>query len=248
MLLYVTAGARDCERDISVPWFVNIQQIGWEFSREQCRAGQLGEQASGQRVVVELTVGMFFATQDIRRHPSPGMASQPVVPLPTPEPMVQRAGDVEIGGFHLIEMHWATVFSGGGLVLLIIGVICVTYCCIKGHLQICCLNSCRLCCPSDLGGDQEAQGRQGQGAQTPAGTLVSSSGSQMLTTVQATAPAATPTAHPAIGMEGAGGMEGLGYSRTLEDILAARRARKGGCGGCYGGHTQGACVTGQTMM
>ena len=230
-------------------WFVISQQSSWEFSREQCGAGLLGEQASGRRAVGELTMDAFFHTQDFRRHPSPGNASpgSVVEPIPTPEPLVERAGDVEIGGFHLIEMHWATVFSGGGLVLLIIGVICVTYCCIKGHLQICCLNSCRLCCPSDLGGDPE-QGRQGQGVQTPAGGSVGASGAQLMTTVQATAPTATASAPPAIGMEGVGGMEGIGYSRTLEDILAARRLRKGGCGGCYGGHTQGACVSGQSML
>ena len=248
MLLYVTANARDCERDISVLWLVNTQQGGWEISRELDRAEQSGEQASGQAGVVGLTSSMFFQVgQDIRRHPSPSMTPQPVVPLPTPAPVVQRAGDVKIGGFHLIKMHWATIFSGGGLVLLIIGVIGLTYCCIKGYLQIYALNCCRLCCPSDhgLGGDLEAQGGQGQGAQAPTGTLVHSSGSQMQATVQA--PTA-PQAPPAIGMEGAGVIEGLGYSRTLEDILAAHRARKGGCGGCSGRHTHGSCATGQTMM
>ena len=96
-----------------------------------------------------------------------------------------------------------------------------------------------------MGGDLEAQGRQGQGAQAPTGTLVHSSGSQM----QATVPAPTaPQAPPAIGMEGAGVAEGLGYSRTLEDILEARRAKKGGYGGCSGRHSHGSCVTGHTMM
>ena len=48
MLLYVTANARDYERDISVLWLVNTQQGGWEISRELDRAEQSGEQASGQ--------------------------------------------------------------------------------------------------------------------------------------------------------------------------------------------------------
>ena len=221
------------------------QQSGWVFSREQCGAGLLGEQASGRRTVGEQTMDAFFHTQDFRRHPSPGNASpgSVVEPIPTPEPLVERAGDVEIGGFHLIEMHWATVFSGGGLVLLIIGVICVTYCCIKGHLQLCCINSCRLCCPSDLGGDPE-QGRQEQGVRNPAGGSVGASGAQLMTTVQATAPTAMDTVAIPMGTAATP----VEYSRTLEDILAARRLRKGGCGGCYGGHTQGACMTGQSIM
>ena len=96
VLWLVTAIARDYERDISVLWLVNTQQGGWEISREQDQAEQSGEQASGQAGVVGLTSSMFFNTQDIRRHPSPSMAPQPVVPLPTPAPVVQRAGDVEI--------------------------------------------------------------------------------------------------------------------------------------------------------
>ena len=88
-----------------------------------------------------LTSSMFFQVgQDIHRNRGLSMTPQPVGPLPTPAPVIQRAGDVEIGGFHLIEMHWATIFSGGGLVLLILGVIGLTYCCIKGYLQICALN------------------------------------------------------------------------------------------------------------
>ena len=136
MLLYVTANARDYERDISVLWLLNTQHGSWEISREQDRAEQAGEQARGQEVIVGLTSSMFFKTQDFRRHPSPSMAPQPIVPLPTPSPVVQRAGDVEVGGVHLLEFHWATVMSGGGLVLLIIGVIALTYCCIRGYLQI----------------------------------------------------------------------------------------------------------------
>ena len=244
VLLIVSVYARDWESGLSVI----AQQGGWEISRELDRAEQSGEQASGKAGVVWPTSRMFFQVgQDIRRNRSVSMTPQPVGPLPTPAPLIQRAGDVEIGGFHLIDIHWATIFSGGGLVLLILVVIGMTYCCVKGYLQFCALNCCRLCCPSDhgLGGDLEAQGRQGQGVQAPTGTMRQSSGTQMLATVPA--PTA-PQAPPAIGMEGAGVAEGLGYSRTLEDILEARRARKGGCGGCSGRHAHGSCATGHTMM
>ena len=69
VLLYVTANARDYERDISVLWLVNTQQGGWEISRELDRAEQSGEQASGQAGVVWPTSRMFFQVgQDIRRN------------------------------------------------------------------------------------------------------------------------------------------------------------------------------------
>ena len=134
--------------------------------------------------------------------------------------------------------------------LLIVVVIALTYCCVRGYLQVCCLNSCRLCCPSDhgVGGDLEAQGRHGQGAQASAGTLVQASGAQVQASGGALIQAPTaPQAPPAVAMEGSGVVERLGYTRTLDDILAAHRAKRG-CGGCYGRHNHGPCPTGQEMM
>ena len=43
-------------------------------------------------------VGMFYVGQDIQR-------TRTTAPLPTPAPLVERAGDVEIGGVHLLEFH-----------------------------------------------------------------------------------------------------------------------------------------------
>ena len=109
--------------------------------------GREQEGASGLAGLVGLAglssmVGTFFVGQDFRRHPSKSIA-----PLPTPAPIAQHAGDVKVGGVHLLEFHWNTVVGGGGLVLLIVLVVALTYCCVRGYLQACCLNTCRLCCP-----------------------------------------------------------------------------------------------------
>ena len=149
---------------------------------------------------------------------------------------------------HLLEFHWNTVVVGGGLVLLIVLVVALTYCCVRGYLQACCLNTCRLCCPHDhgVGGDLEAQDRQGQGAQAQAsgGTLVQASGGARIQAT--TAPQAPPAA---VAMKGTGVVERLGYQRTLEDILASHRAKNRRCGLCHGiGHSYGQCPTVQEMM
>ena len=127
----------------------------------QSRASRGASQWPGGASGTDIQHGYILCGSGFCRHSSKSMAPQPIAPLPTPAPIAQRAGDVEIGGVHLLEFHWNTVLGGGGLVLLIVVVIALTYCCVRGYLQVCCLNSCRLCCPSDhgVGGDLVAQGR-----------------------------------------------------------------------------------------
>ena len=172
-------------------------------------------------------VGMFYVGQEIRR-------TRTTAPLPTPAPLVERAGDVEIGGVHLLEFHWNTLIGGSGFILLVLGVVVLTYCCMKGLLQQCCLNSCVLCCPANShggGGDVEAQwGREDQGQS------------------QAVATAPTPSAPTAV--EGAGSVEMCGrFQRSLEDILAAHRAKARRCGICQGvGHSYSQCPSSAESM
>ena len=135
-------------RGLCVLLFMTTQHCCWEcvgkveFSWPQSwteldraeldRAEPGGGQASGLPGLVGLTssMGTFFVGQDFRRHSSKNVELQPIGPLPTPAPVAQRAGDVEVGGVHLLEFHWNTVVGGGGLVLLIVGVIALTYCCV----------------------------------------------------------------------------------------------------------------------
>ena len=205
-----------------------------EISKELGGGGLAREQVghsdlAGLRVPARTSsmVGMYYVGQDIQRNPSRSTA-----PLPTPAPLAQRAGDVEIGGVHFLEFHWSTALGGGGLVLLIVLVAAITYCCVRGLLQACCLNTCHMCCPHDNGGggDVEAQSAHGTQGQTSGGTLVQ-------------APSA-PLAAPAVAREGSGVVER--YQRSLEDILAAHRAKTRRCGQGQGvGHVCGQC---QEMM
>ena len=51
-----------------------------------------------------------------------------VEPLPTPIHVVEEhAGDVEVGGVHLMEVHVSTLLGGGGVIILILLVILLTW-------------------------------------------------------------------------------------------------------------------------
>ena len=101
----------------------------------------------------------------------------------------------------------------------------------KGLLQQCC---CVLCSPANShggGGDVEAQwGQEDQGQS------------------QAVATAPAPSAPTAV--EGAGTVERFGgFQRSLEDILAAHRAKARRCGICQGvGHSYTQCPSSAEAM
>ena len=101
---------------------------------------------------LSVMVGFFFKGQDIRRH----RYQPPVEAVPEPEPVVEHPGDVEIGGLHILEFHWNTLLGGGGLVLVLILAILVTWCCIKRLVQQFCVHTCMICC-------ERGEGRARQG-------------------------------------------------------------------------------------
>ena len=84
-------------------------------------------------------VSFYYSGHDIR-------CSKSVEPLPAPMPVVEHAGDVEVGGLHLFEVHVSTLLGGGGVIIVILVVILLTWCCLRGLLQRCLVNMCVICC------------------------------------------------------------------------------------------------------
>ena len=89
-------------------------------------------------------VGFYYSGQDIRR-------SRSMEPLPTPMPVVEHAGDLEVGGLHLFEVHVSTLLGGGGEIVVILVVVLLTWCCLRGLLQRRFVNMCVICCSGGAG-------------------------------------------------------------------------------------------------
>ena len=77
-------------------------------------------------------------------------------PMPMTAIVEEHAGDMEVGGFHLMEVHISMLLGGRGVLVLVLLVILFTQCCLKGVVQDCLVNLCLICCSGWRG-----EGRRG---------------------------------------------------------------------------------------